>query len=250
MIYVEFLRARRSLTWHVGILAALTLMVLYFGHQTTINVNGAPSVMAGMPVPFGALAPIAMFFAAIYASSAGTSLNRENLTRDLSWTKPVSRAVIAVQFILVDLAAIALVYALSLAAVLAVLWRLHLVPVAGPTLVPELSLGLGVALMWYALIQVLTCALGSGARAISGILWPVAFVALGVAKVPGTLGLIARAVDVINPLAYMTGMTGDSNGVHQTALWQFPVETRTLIVWVFAALFCAVAVTLWPRKEA
>jgi hypothetical protein len=250
MVYVEFLRARKLLTWHLGILAVITLLVSSLGHDTSISVNGAPTVMAGTPVPLGALAPIAMFFAAIYATSAGTSLNRENLTRDLSWTKPRSRTFVALQFVLVDVAAIALVFALTTLAVLAVLWRLHFIPVAGATLGPDLALGLGVAVMWYALIQVLTCSLGPGARAISGILWPVAFVGLGLSNVPGALGVIARAFDVINPLAYMNGVSGGAGGVHQISLWPLPVETRALVVWLFAALFCAIAVALWPRQEA
>ena len=250
MVYVEFLRARRSLAWHAGILAAITLLILYFGHDTAIDVNGAPAVVTGMPVPLGALAVIAMVFAAIYGSSAGTSLNRENLTRDISWTKPVARTLVALQFVIVDIAAIALVFVLTMLAVLAVLARMHIVPVAGATLAPDLVLGLGVGVMWYALIQVLTCALGPSGRSISGILWPVAFVALGLGKVPGVLGAIARAFDVINPLAYMGGFSSDSGGVHQQALWVLPVETRALAVWLFAALFCAIAIAVWPRKEA
>jgi len=250
MVYVEFLRARTSLAWHLGILAAITLLVSSLGHDTSVSINGVRTVMGGTPVPLGALVPVAMLFAAIYASGAGTSLNRENLTRDLSWTKPLSRTLVALQFVLVDVAAIALVFALTMLAVLAVLLRFHFIPVAGAALGPDLALGLGVAVMWYALIQVLTCSLGPGARSISGFLWPAAFVGLGLSKVPGALGVIARAFDVVNPLAYMNGTLGNAGGVHQTSLWPLPVETRALVVWLFAALFCAIAITLWPRKEA
>jgi hypothetical protein len=68
--------------------------------------------------------------------------------------------------------------------------------------------------------------------------------------VPGPTGLVARVFDVINPLAYMSGVTFNSNGAHQNAVWQLPVEERALIVWLFAALFCAIVIALWPRKEA
>src|SRR5665213_1459293 len=98
MVYVEFLRVRRTLKWHLGILAAVTLLVLYFGHDTNLVVNGHSEVFAGMPVPLGALSVIAAFFAAIYASSLGSSLNRENPMRDISWTKPIPRSRIALQY--------------------------------------------------------------------------------------------------------------------------------------------------------
>jgi hypothetical protein len=104
--------------------------------------------------------------------------------------------------------------------------------------------------MWYALIQVLTFWFPPGARAGGGILWPVAFVMLGLSKVPGPTGAIARMIDIINPLAYMSGVTFDSNGAHQNAVWDLPVDERTLIVWAFAVVFCAIVIALWPRKEA
>jgi len=250
MVYVEFLRVRRTLTWHLGILAAITLLVLYFGHDTAVNVNGHSELFSGMAVPLGELSVIAMVFAAIYASSLGSSLNRENPTRDISWTKPIPRSLIAAQYIVTDIAAIALVFALTMVAVIIGVLRLHFVPVVDATLVPLLALGLGVSVMWYALIQLLTFWSPPGARSAGGILWPVAFVAIALAKVPGPLGTAARVLDVINPIAYMNGVISDSTGVHQQSLWQQPVEERVLIVWLFAAVFCAVVISLWPKKEA
>lgn len=250
MAYVEFLRARRSLTWHVGILAALTLLMLYFGSTTSVNVDGHSPLFPGMPVPVGNLTVIAMFFAAIYASSAGPSLNRENTTRDLSWTKPVPRTVLALQYILIDVAAIAIVFALSILAIVAVLLRLQMVPVFDAGFVPGAALALGVGVMWYALIQVLTFGLPPGGRSIGGILWPVAFVALGLAKVPGALGLIARAADVFNPLAYARGISDNSGPQQQPTVSALPLDERLLCVWVFAVLFCGIAIAFWPRKEA
>ena len=248
MAYAEFLRTRRSLTWHVGILAALTLLILYFGNTATINVDGHSPLFPGMPVPLGQLTVVAMFFGAIYASSAGTSLNRENTTRDLSWTKPVPRTVLALQFIAIDVAAIAIVFALSVLAIVAVLLRLQMVPVIDASFVPEAVLALGVCVMWYALIQVLTFGFGPGARAIAGILWPVAFVALGVAHVPGALGAIARTIDIVNPLSYASGMSQEAG--RQAAIAAMPVDARLVCVWMFAAIFCAIAIAFWPRKEA
>jgi len=142
---------------------------------------------------------------------------------------------------------------LSALAVAAVLVRMHFVPAIDPQFGPFMALGVGVGLMWYALLQMITCTFGPGARSLGGILWPIAFVALGVADVPGPLGIAARALDVINPLAYMEGFSSTSahtTTLHTNSLWQFPVEERALIVWFFTVLFCAIAIAIWPRKEA
>jgi hypothetical protein len=254
MVYVEFLRVRRTLKWHLGILAVATLLALYFGHNTTVNINGHSELFSGMSVPPGELSVIAAFFAmvfaSIYASSLGSSLNRENPMRDISWTKPISRSRLALQYIVTDIAAIALVFALTMVAVFVGILRLQLVPDLETGSIPYIALGLGVAVMWYALIQLLTFWLPPSARSAGGILWPVAFVAIALTKVPGPLGEAARALDVINPIAYMDGMISDSSGARQASLWQLPVEDRALIVWLFAALFCAIVIALWPKKEA
>ena len=249
MAYVEFLRVRRSLTWHAGTLVAIMLVALYFGHDTSVNINGQAELLPGMAVSLGLLSPIATFFAAIYASSLGTSLNRENPTRDISWTKPIPRSVIALQYVLIDVAGVAIAFVLTMLAVLVVLARMHFVPAIDASTIPLLVLGLGVSVMWYALIQVLTFWLPAGARSIGGILWPVALVAFGLGKVPGELGDAARTLDLINPLAYI-GFGGVTISTGEEALWQLPLEARALCVWLFAAAFCAIAVTLWPRKEA
>jgi hypothetical protein len=244
MVYVEFLRARRSLTWHLAIMAALTLLVLYFGNASTIHVNGIATMFPGMQVPLGALGMVGTFFAAIYASSAGSSLNRENQTRDISWTKPISRTSLALQFVLVDIAAIAIVFVLTMVAVTIVLLRLGMVPAIEQGFATEIAVFFGTSVMWYALIQVLSFWFGSGARSLGGILWPIAFVVLALTNVPGPLGAIARVINAINPLRYAPGIS-DAKGAQAMSL-----DTRALCVWFFSVLFCAIAVTLWPRKEA
>ncbi len=191
-----------------------------------------------------------MFFAAIFASSQGASLNRENATRDISWTKPISRSVLAVQYLALDAVAIIVAYALTLCAISIVLIGSHIAPVADPALPFMSVLACGVALMWFSLIQLLTFWFGPGARSIGGILWPVALLSLALGQVPGPVGAIMRAIDVINPLAYMSGVRFSSSGAMQQAITALPLELRPLVVWLFAALFCAIVVTLWPKKEA
>jgi hypothetical protein len=250
MAYVEFLRVRASLAWHAGILAVLTLIALYFGHVTDVDVDGTTHLISGTPVPIWSLATIGMFFAAIFASSQGSSLNRENATRDLSWTKPIPRAVLALQYIAIDIAGIAIMFALTMLAVALVLTRLHMPPTADASMWTLLLLGAGVPVMWYALIQLLTFWFAPGARAVGGIIWPVALLLLGLTKINGPVGAIVRAIDVINPLAYMSGVNVDAHGSHQEAVTTLPLELRPLAVWLFAAVFCAIVIALWPKKEA
>jgi hypothetical protein len=249
MGYVEYLRLRTSFVWHVGILAALTLVLLYFigqpGHIVVHSAHLGGTLTPGMVIPLSALTSVGVLFAAIFASTAGASLNRENPVRDLSWTKPVPRARTAWVFIAVDVAAILVYFALALAAAALILTRMHIALTSGADLAIQLMLGVGVALMWYALIALLTCGLGPGARMIGGILWPISFVLLALDELPNALGQLATAIDVLNPLAYSSHVFG-----FKTILMTLPIETRALAVWVLAAVFSAAAVTLWTRKEA
>jgi hypothetical protein len=250
MAYVEFLRIRKALAWHVGILALLTLLIITFAGQTTIDVNGSQRLASGMAVPISILAGIGMFYAAIFGSSAGTSLNRESMTREISWTKPISRTLLALQFVVIDVAGVAIAFAAAMLAVAIAFWRAGFTFTSDSELFAHLALGLGAGVMWYALVLVLTFWFGSGARAVGGILWPVAFLLLGINAVPGFFGAVAHVLNVINPLAYLSGLHFTSASSVDQSIVQATLEVRALEVWVFAALFCAIAVTLWPRKEA
>jgi hypothetical protein len=246
MEYVEFLRIRTSLAWHVGIAAVIALLIVMLsGHYTTVNVNGSTQPMPGTPVPFDTLATVAAFFGAIFASSAGTSLNRENATRDISWTKPLSRTVLAVRIIAIDLAGIVIAYVAALAAIVAVLMSLHGVPFFDAGAATQLVLGLGVGTMWYALIQAVSCTLPPGARALGGLTWPVAFAVGWFTHIPGAIGAFARIVNVINPLSYMSNTSGSPTDVSVATA----ADVQAATVWCFTVLFCVIAVVIWPRKE-
>jgi hypothetical protein len=254
MEYVEFLRVRRSLLWHAGILAVIVLAIIALGQNTTVNINGTGGgtthLTAGLQLPIGVLATIGGFFGAIYASSLGTSLNRESLTRDLSWTKPLSRTLLAVRYMLVDVAGVVIGFAIAIVAALAVIVHLQMVPVIDASTPVQLVLGAGIGVMWYALLQLLTCAFPPGARVLAGILWPVAIVLEGLGDLRGTLGAVVRGLNVLNPLAYLNDMIGAKPDQAETMIRQIPLEVRALTVWLLALLFCAIAVAVWPRKEA
>jgi hypothetical protein len=255
MEYAEFLRVRGTIKWHLGILAAALLLGLIFGHTMKVNVNDPDgshlaTVASGMRVALAWMAPIGMFFAAIFASSAGGSLNREFGLRDIAWTKPLSRGALALRYVLIDVAAVVLLYALTLAAVAVLLLRFGVTPYVDAGFVATALLGCGVSVMWYALVQVLSCRFPPQGVAVGGILWPVALLSLGLADLHNVVGTAARALDVINPLAYMNGVTfGPHGAVVESLWWQLPAGESALIVWGFSVLFVAVAIALWVRRE-
>jgi hypothetical protein len=241
MEYVEYLRVRTSLFWVVGIGAALTALLMMLGRDLTFDVQGASKIATGMTVPLATLVPIAGTCAAIYASVAGGSLNREFLMHDIAWTKPVSRATLALRFVLVDVAAVALVFFLAVLAILAFLAWVRVGVATGPTLVPELALGLGAGVMWYSLLQVLTFWFPPRALSLCGILWPISLTVDGLRRAPGLSGAIARALNVFNPLGYLS---------NPREFWTASLEVRVVAVWFLSVLFCGVAIAFWPRREA
>jgi hypothetical protein len=242
MEYVELLRVRRSLIWNAGILAVVVIGILALGGDSTIHVNGGTTrIAAGASLPLGVIATIGAFLAAIYASSIGTSLNRESTTRDISWTKPVSRTVLAIRFVAIDLAGVLIAFAVAIILICLALAYLH-VSVAADTDAPgQLVLGCGIGAMWYGLLQVLTCGFGSGARAMAGILWPISLVCQGLAELGGGVGQTMRAIDVLNPIGYLDAIAKPAAG---------GPEMAAPLVWFFALAFCALAIVIWPRREA
>jgi len=85
----------------------------------------------------------------------------------------------------------------------------------------------------------------------NGILWPVALAIGGLSHLPGPLGAVLRLVDLINPLHYLGMTTSDGPmSAEQTLGYPMPADERALIVWCLALGFCAIAVYVWPRREA
>lgn len=255
MEQVELWRVQRSLLWHAGIVAVIVLVILTLPQVGTVHVEGSggsTNFAPGSGVPISLLATIAAFFAAIYASSIGTSLNRENATRDLSWTKPLSRTVLALRYVLIDLAGVVIAFAIAMAAAAAIATYMHFPPYFDAQAAEQIAVGIGIGAMWYGLLQVLTCVAPPGARSLAGILWPVALAVGGLSDVlPGSFGEIVRAINVLNPLRYMSSTSIHDAARASTSLQApLPADERALIVWCFTLAFCALAIYLWPRKEA
>jgi hypothetical protein len=235
--------------WYGGFVLLGAIAVGFTAQHAVLDVNGTH--VGGVAAPLDMLAPVAAFLAMIFGTSAGLSLNREGETVALSWTKPVSRTLIALRIMAVDVAAILVMYAFAWLVILGV------AAAAGATIVPTstspamIALSIGVALMWWALIEAITAMLPSGGRSVVGFLWPAALIVGSISGLGGAIGAIILILNVVNPLAYL-GHLSSSNDVSSTSTgyWHLPVDERALAVWALSVVLSAIAVVLWQRREA
>jgi len=255
MEFVELLRVRRALIWHAGILAVIAIGIMALAHSTTVNIDGPSGqtkLIPGSFIGWGDIAGICAFFVTIFASSLGTSLSRENSIRDISWTKPIARTLIAIRYILVDLGGLCIAFVTAFALIALVLVRMNFMPHADASVFIQTVLAIGIGAMWYGLLQMITCGMPPGGRAMAGIMWPVALFLIPMAQIPGAIGALVRAVNIINPLEYLgVASIGSSDPAKSfNPVGPLSLDERALVVWLFAALFCAIAVAVWPRQEA
>lgn len=125
MSYVEFLRVRRAFYIYAAIVATIVLIIVVSIHAARFHGSGGSvhiSIGTGTDVrgdthapggsrndigaiPLGLLLGLAGYFSAAFGTVLASSLNREN-ERGFAFTKPVSRARLALSYMAVDVAAI------------------------------------------------------------------------------------------------------------------------------------------------
>ena len=276
MVYVESLRVRRRLTIFMSIMIAITaLLVLpaFFGH-TYVDTHGGKTIgysssgtevgsgsqglqqlVAHSNIPFSALLGVAALLTYIFATQVGSSLNAQNASLNLTFTKPESRERIALSFFAIDVAAIVLCYALCTVVVCVVPFAL--LGLLGyvyrdPYVVPVALVGIGAPFMYYGILQCATAWSRGGTGAIVGLSWPL-FV---LCAFPGTppFGVIVNAlvelVRSLDPLVYLgAAMThlGPADIVAGTAVT--PLLQSIAIVWLIGIAGCALATFEWRRLE-
>ena len=249
MMLVELIRLRWwTIWWSAGILVIAVVLALTVQH-TMVDVNGTQ--LGNITVPTIVLAPIAMFLAMIFATSAGLSLNREGGTLALSWTKPVARPLIALRIMAVDVVLIVGAYAFAWLVCLGIVAAAHGSLAGNPELPVIVVLSLGVAIMWYALIQAITAAIPGSAGLVVGLLWPGALILSGMrGSINATFDAAVKVLNVFNPLAYLNTSSNASAATTVSGYWQGPDDERALIVWALSIALAAVAIALWTRREA
>jgi hypothetical protein len=253
MPLAELLRVRRVLLWHAVIMVGLVVLVIAFGGRG-VQINIDDTDMRGQHVAvLGDLFAIAMVVTTVVATWIGLALNVENATRELTWTRPISRTALALRTIAVDLGALALVFAFTVLCELLALAAVGHIPVRVDAHSAAIGfLTAGIVAMWYALLLALSAGVDGRAGAIAGLLWPAALLALTVAENTreGIVHVAALVVNLVNPLAYMNVLVHGSSGEQRTwGVWQLDPNLRGLIVWLLALALGALAVTIWRRRE-
>ncbi len=272
MLYVEWLRVRRRLTIFMSIVLALTaLLVLptYFGH-TYVDTHGGISIgisgpgtpvgsgsqglqqlVAQLHIPFSALLGIAGLLAYIFAAQVGSSLNAQNASLHLTFTKPQSRERIAFLFFGIDLAGIAIAFVLCLLIVcvlpLALFGLLGHV-YADPFIATSAAVAIGAPFMYYGLLQGATAWSRGGAGAIIGLSWPLFLVTAnpGVPPFGPVFNALLAFVRFLNPLEYLGGAI---TRVVMPAVTTEPLAAIVASVWIIGIAGCALATFEWRRLE-
>ncbi|HEY6358786.1 MAG TPA: hypothetical protein VIX35_11110, partial [Vicinamibacterales bacterium] len=194
MFYVEMMRTRITLLWSLfalGVLCAIALALLLLWPaqmRVTSYTDGMCFVIVG---------GIAALIAAIVGSILGSSLAVENCEHlEIAWTKPISRMGYAAGLFLVDLACLAIIFAVTFG----LAYGMVSLYVGGPIHVPfdqdtawKMARFMLFPVAWFGLGQALTSgSSGKIAGLVIGLMWPV-FEFLSVLAAP-------RTVHAVQPL--------------------------------------------------
>jgi hypothetical protein len=243
--YVEYLRASRALRTAAivtAICVALNLMIFFGGGVT---VPDKPFV-----IPLIVVWVAAGVAASIFATILGCSLAKENDGHlPVAWTKPGSRTTHAAVKMIVDIAAIAALFAIvgiATYAYLSATGMVKFVAVQSDTWLQLLRFALA-PLAFYGLVQFLTASVGRRAGTIIGLTWVTLFVlsALGSSPLPDPYHSILAFINHANPIVYIAVEINDAGSVITASL-----GAAMLGLVLIAALGIAGAIYQWQRLEA
>ena len=273
MEYVEFLRVRRVFTIFALFVAVIMLLVIAdivftwiqggsissFGlstHDTSHrNHSNLFTYSATSRVPLSILLGIASYMAIVVATQFASSLNKENDGLDYVFVKPVRRELMAMRFIAIDIGGILAIFAFTFAAELVPLALLHAVDriVIDARAIWICGLGLGVAFMWYGVLQAVTASYRGKGGTIVAFSWGifVALAGLGYVSALGPIVLgVVHVLNFVNPIAYFSGIVSHVGTFDIDSVLGIPIVARVPIVWAIAFLSLAIAAISWKRVEA
>jgi hypothetical protein len=255
MTYVQLLRIRKSFVIFGIIIGTLLLLGIVTSHWpgAEIDTGSGPH-----KIPLSGLLFFSAYCGIAFATAIGTSLNRENDGVEMVWTKPISRERLAFLYVLCDVAAIVVATALALAAVFIGMASVGFLKYlyVDPNALKVATLGLGVAFMWYGMLQALSFwQKGGRGGMMIGISWGAAFIlmafAAGTRGNPALHGLFTF-INIFNPLAYFGGYGVSSHSSSGQILSLVPIDTwaRAALTVGFGVVFSAIAILGWKRVEA
>lgn len=251
MEYVEFRRARKSLTIFAFVAVGLLILVFVGNAIWSVGHGGVTHVRVSLGSIFG----IAGYCAIVCATALSTSLSKENDGVDFVFTKPISREHLALRYMAIDAGAIliafvgACVVAFGTLAALGLLG--HLTSDGQPYWIG--ALGLGIAFMWYGLLQAATASftgnkgmLVGGIFAIFGVFGGLSSVSFGGPAAHAVL----HVLNVFNPLAFSFALVETLGFTTVGSVIDLPIAPCVAVASAFGALGCVIAIQLWKRVEA
>jgi hypothetical protein len=277
MYYFDYLRVRSALRIFAIILACVTLLVcisLAFSHghdrgsSVTLGTDTVSTAnYSGLALmhhlgettwfPFGLFCGIAAMITIFFSNALATSLARYNGNLHFAFTKPISREQSALRTFAIDLAAlfvgflIALFFVFVPFAVVGLLGRLTF----GPTSLAPLAIGLGIAFMWYGMVQAVTATMRGGAGLVLGLSWGVFAVMQGLQNlstdlVPEVVVRSIHLLNILNPFIYLNAIFGTTGGHLTNDDTLDPHYFQSLAtVWIVALIALAIAVAQRKRME-
>jgi hypothetical protein len=188
--------------------------------------------------------------ASIFATILGCSLAKENDGHlPVAWTKPVSRSAHATVKMIVDVAAIAALFAIvgiAAYAYLSATGMARFIAVQPDTWLQLLRFAMA-PLAFYGLVQCLTASVGQRAGTVIGLTWVALFALsiLGSSPFPDPYHSIFAFINHANPVAYIAVEINDAGSVITANL-----GAATLDLALIAAFGIAGAIYQWQRLEA
>lgn len=245
MYFKEFLRVRTVLLWYVAVLVVLTVFI-------EIVALISPESMQGdfEQSPWVLLFIGAGFMAAIVATVLGSTLAQEHAHLEVAWTRPKSRTTYATTLMAVDAAGILAAQLIAFAFIIAhyAMYHRNVHLVSGPDDALNIARFVLFPIAWYALIVALSASL-SRAGLVQGLIWPIALVlaVLAAAPLPDVWHGIVAVINVINPMAYVTG---HDNGGTQIGAALPNVTLAVAALALIAAASWFAATYQWRRLQA
>lgn len=274
MAYVEFLRVRLALLIYTGVVAVVVVLLVLGAGSAAVHSGPSVSVVVGTDsghshaaqtvssifaktrIPLGLLLGIAGYCAVVFATILASSINKENEHAHLSYTKPISRTRLGLGYFAVDVCGIALAYLIAFVLI-------GLLPLLSVGLLSRVyfdvqsvwigALGLGIAFMWYGILQAATSWYGGRGGVVTGLSWAFFAILVGLSDArflgPVLLGVV-HALNLVNPLAYFTTLTQQPTGdaLAQSTLG-FGLQQRVVMAWCIAMAAGAIALAAQKRVE-
>ncbi len=271
MEYVEFLRVRRAFTIFALIVVAFALIVIAsavyssigkghvlveFGDTPNAKSHDLATYFKTLTIPLGLLLGLAGYIAIVFASVLASSLNKERDGLDYVFVKPIRREEMALRYIATDIVGIVAIFASSVVIELATLAVMHVFDriVIDSRAFWVGGLGLGVACMWYGILQAVTATYRGKGSTIVGISWGIFGLLVGIGSITA-LGPVfsnfVHTLNLINPIAYFSRIVSGGGGTSDVdAVFGLSLEARVCFVWAIAWAGMAIAAFSWRRVEA